>query len=586
MTAPRETNPASLSPTDVLSILRVYRRRWLMPTVLCGLLALVYAVVHRGTWEASQALIIRNEASSKTEGPGRFHLQDEMKTKQETLLEIVKSRNVLKKALARVGTPDGTVDENWPTERSLDDLKDNLKLSAPKGAEFGKTEIFYLKIRDRDRERAVALASAICDQLQSRFQQLLEDRAASTIDELVRSATLADVDLKNVTAELAELEQQVGGDLGELRMLHGSPSGESDLRKKVIGIESDLREAKAALQVNEELYQVLQAAQGDAGRLLATPNRLLESQSALRRLKDGLVDAQLETAQMLGKMSDDHPKVRAAKLGEQEISMHLHSEMAIALRGLEIDMRLNKTRAASLESQLKDARDRLDRLATLRAPYGTLVANVEYQGRHYEQAKRDLAEAKASQAGAISSNLVSRVDMPDTGSRPIGPGRKAIVMAGFVGGFVIGLGLLFLTVPSPEPTQPIATAPLQAGPVQAPQAHFHVAEPAARPAPILYDAPPAAPLNPPVSYSTAGFAEPVAAPQFVPVPSAVMQPVVAAVLAPAVELTAPAPAYGQVESLPNLLASAGPTSFEGRTNLSLQQALEKLAYNTANQQPS
>lgn len=586
MTAASSTNPASLSPTDVLSILRRYRSRWLMPTVVCGLLALAYAVFHRGAWEASQALIIRNEASSKTEGPGRFHLQDEMKTKQETLLEIVKSRNVLKKALARVGTPDGSVEENWPTERDIDDLKDNLKLSAPKGAEFGKTEIFYLKIRDRDRQRAVALASAICDQLQARFQQLLEDRAASTIDELERSVSLAEVDLKEVTSELAQLERQVGGDLGELRMLHGSPSGESDLRKKVIGVENDLREARAALQVNEELYQVLQSAQGDAGRLLATPNRLLESQPALRRLKDGLVDAQLETAQMLGNMSDDHPKVRAAKLGEQEISQHLHSEMAIALRGLEIDMRLNKARATSLDEQLQDARERLDRLATLRAPYGTLVANVEYQGRHYEQAKRDLAEAKASQAGAISSNLVSRVDMPDTGSRPIGPGRKAIVLAGFVGGFVIGLGLLFLTVPSPVSAAPPATSDFQATPT-----HSHAAAVAVRSAPV-FSAPaetepaPSAVVAAPINYSTAGFAESGIVPSFVSVDQS-RAPYAAREIAEPVVATRPAPAFdSQSESLPNVLAVTAPTSFEGRTSLSLQQALEKLAYNAANQQTS
>lgn len=578
MTAPRDQSSASLSPTDVAAILRTYRSRWLTPTIVCGLLAIAYAVLHRGTWEASQALIIRNEASTQTEGPGRFHLQDEMKTKQETLLEVVKSRNVLKKALARVGRPDGTVDENYPAERDVDDLKDNLKLSAPKGAEFGKTEIFYLKIRDKNRQRAVALASAICDQLQARFQQLLEDRAASTIDELTKAVALSEKDLKTVTLELATLEQEVGSDLGELRMLHGSPSGESDLRKKVIGVENDLREAKAALQVNEELYQVLQMAQGDAGRLLATPNRLLESQPALRRLKDGLVDAQLETAQMLGNMSEDHPKVRAAKLGEQEISQHLHAEMAIALRGLEIDMRLNKARAASLEEQLEGARVRLDRLATLRAPYGSLVANVEYQSRHYEKSKRDLAEARASEAGAISSNLVSRVDAPDTGSRPIGLGRKAIALAGFAGGFIIGLGLLFLTVPSPTPTQPaapVAVPPVTVAPVQ------HHVVPAARPAPVFYGESTAT-VTSPASYSTAGYAEPVAAARFIPVQGQAEAATIAAA-EPAIHY--PAAAYGsQVEPLTAVQTTPIPTSFEGRTNLSLQQALEKLAYNAAGEQ--
>ena len=60
---------------------------------------------HEDTWEASQALIVRNEASSAEKGPGKFSYPEEMKTVQETILEVVRSRSVLEAALREVGPP-------------------------------------------------------------------------------------------------------------------------------------------------------------------------------------------------------------------------------------------------------------------------------------------------------------------------------------------------------------------------------------------------------------------------------------------------------------------------------------------------
>ena len=107
------------------------------------------------------------------------------------------------------------------------------------------------------------------------------------------------------------MEREVGPDLAELRNLQEQSSGDSDLRRKAVEIENELRQAKVAETNNRELLKLLTAARDNPGTLLATPNRLLESQPALKRLKDGLVDAQLRTAQHLGTMTHEHPLVGA-----------------------------------------------------------------------------------------------------------------------------------------------------------------------------------------------------------------------------------------------------------------------------------
>ena len=44
------------------------------------------------------------------------------------------------------------------------------------------------------------------------------------------------------------------------------------------------------------------------------------------------------------------------------------------------------------------------------------------------------------------------MDTPEVSTRPIGPRKAVVILAGVVGGLTIGMGVLFLTVP-PTPRQ-------------------------------------------------------------------------------------------------------------------------------------
>jgi uncharacterized protein involved in exopolysaccharide biosynthesis len=439
-------------PSQVLTILATYRMRWLVPTVALGLLAGLYALVRPNTWEASQALILRNEAANRQETSGTFAQTGEMKTVQETILELIKSRGVLTAALTTVGPPDrerGSV-AAWPRPKDVDNLCDALKVSAPKGAEFGKTEVFYLKVRDHSPSRATALVAAVADQLEASFQNLRDAKAQSTVQELVKAVKVARDDLVHSTARLAGIEKKVGSDLAELRMLQESSSGESALRRTVTEIRNELRQVRSSEKAHEGLLALLHEAQNEPSRLVALPNPLLESQPALRRLKEGLIDAELRTADLKGRRSDQHPLVLAAQEAEREIAEHLHAELANAIRALEVDRRLTQGRIALLEEQLASANDRLNQLAGLRADYCNLVSETRSCATLLERAEQKLAEARISQATAGVS-LIGKIDTPDAGSAPLGPGRYAIALAGLAGGLLAGLGIVFLTVPMPQP---------------------------------------------------------------------------------------------------------------------------------------
>jgi polysaccharide biosynthesis transport protein len=443
--------PTTSSPRQLLNLLRVHLTRWLVPAVAVTAVAVAYAILHTPTWEAAQALMVRNDASNPERSPGKFSIPDEMKTVQETLLEVARSRSVLRAALLEVGPPaDYRGPAAWPTDRDVIEVRNNIKLAPPKGAEFGKTEIFYLNVRAETRQRSLALNEAIAKQLQGHFQELRDAKAQSMVDELTKSVSLAKTDLDRATAAIQTTENRVGTDLAELRSMQDAISGDSALRRSVEEIRTQLRDNSLTETTHRELLSVLTAAEDDPGRLVAAPNRLLESYPAIRRLKDGLIDAQLRTSALLGTMKADNPKVLAAKEAEEEIGHNLHSELAIARRGVEVELRVLANRRKLIESQLGNANERLGRVANLRAAYANQAADVKSRTVLLERAEQNLAEARAACASAKAASLISRIDSPDAGIYPVGPSRATISIFGVLAGLVAGFGVVFLTVPSPR----------------------------------------------------------------------------------------------------------------------------------------
>ncbi len=128
----------------------------------------------------------------------------------------------------------------WPT------CGTRSKLAPPKGAEFGKTEVFYLKVRDGNPRRAVALAEAICGQLEAAIEKVRDAKAQSMVRELQKAVEVAEADLAESTAKLSKIEREVGSDLGELRLLCESNPGESALNRSAAEIRTELRQVRAA----------------------------------------------------------------------------------------------------------------------------------------------------------------------------------------------------------------------------------------------------------------------------------------------------------------------------------------------------
>lgn len=441
----------SLTPAELCRLLHRHRKLWLLPAVAGAAIAAILSFALPRQWKSTQALIVRPEVAGQPDQRlGKFADLSEMKTVQETVLELARSQSVLKAALTKVGRPADQTGIHWPTLEDVVDLREQLTITPPGGAEFGQTEVFYLSVLHHDRQRASRLVDAVCQELEASVKQLRNDRAKSMTAELAKGVDRAQGELQNAVRVLTKYETAIGSDLAELRYLVSPLGGQSELAQQALAIEAELRGNQAEQRQSTKLRQLLSAAQKDPKQLITTPSALLVSQPALERLKTGLIDSQLATASLMGSRSSAHPMVAAALETQAQIQAELHSELPLAISGVDIEIDIQRSRETTLKTQLAGIKQKVAGLAESRASYGMLVASVENQTRLVDAARKQLADAHAQQAGASSASLIARIDEVETDVRPAGLGRATVTAAGGLCGLIFGLGVIFL-VYGPQP---------------------------------------------------------------------------------------------------------------------------------------
>jgi len=416
------------------------------------LAALGYAVLRSDTWKATQTLLVRDEAIGTHNRAGSFESHDSQKAAQELVLERARSRAVVLAAMKSVGPP--TVRTSigaYPNESEIASLQDNISVRAPNGVEFGKTDVLHLEVKAKGKARSIALAVALCESLDEELSEVREQKSRSLIDELDRSAKLASQDLAQATLALSRVETEVGRDLGELRILSESASGDSTLRQTLVGIEAELRTARTTLRTRARMLEMITSARTNPNVIMHMPNEMLAASPALKAIKEKLVASQLETAAMLSERTAVHPKVVAARAMQAEVINQLRGELSSAAGGLLADIEVESSRVAVLEDQKTQMQNRLHKLAAVRATYSNLTADVRHREELLKQSEQKLASVKASLSSAHSSSLITLLDEPFTGDSAVGPRRSIILFAGLVGGLLCGLGVLFLTVAPVEP---------------------------------------------------------------------------------------------------------------------------------------
>lgn len=478
------SNSPSLTPALLLRILQRRRRLLVAPAIAGAVLAALLTLVAPRDWKAEQGILIRSDAAGYADQRlGKFTDLAEMKTVQETLLELARSQSVVTAVYEEVYG-------EAPSRQDVADFRDKLRLTPPGGAEFGKTEVFYIGVLNPNRDRAIRLVEVLTAQLDERLNQLRDERAASMVAEVERSVAVAREQLHTQAQKLAAFERSVGADLIELRHLTSPNGGQSELGQSLLAIDSERRQVVDRRRQNEALLADLRSAADDPTRILATPDALLSSQPGLRRLKDGLVDAQLAVARTAGTRTVSHPLVAAARKAQEAVQRELLLELPSAIAGVELELEVAASRERELASLIGGLRDHSADLAGRRSEYAELVANVEGQTAVLEKALKQLADAKAHRAGANTASLLARIDGVETGANPVGPGRTVVTAAGGLAGLILGAVLVFVLHAPRNALANVSPGVFIDRRAAAPPASVPASAPVAAPSPVAAAAPP------------------------------------------------------------------------------------------------
>ncbi len=440
-----------------LGAFRRHRLALLAPLSLCFLLSVGYALWGPKQWRASQVFHLRDEIIGRSNRPGVFASLDEMKVAQETVLEIARHPEVVRRTLEQLGPSSRSSRGAWPSSKVVEETQGAIQVSAANGAELGKTDLIRLTVVADSPERARKFAEILRAETEVELRRVRYDRACSMQAELGRAVESAQASLAEISGTIEKFELEVGPDLAELRNLIEPKTGDILLYRNLGQIQTELRAVQSQVDSAETqralLAKAVQAANPD---VLATPNNMLDLLPAVRRLKEGWVDAQLNLATVSGDYSHPHPKILAAEQAVAEVEEALRRELRQALSSLDDQITILQSNALRLTKLVDDTTARLQRLTEQRVIYDQL--NEEYKRRDevLRELQSEWVRTTSMTDAAQSADLLTRVADVQVASQPEGPSKRTLVGGSTLLGLLVGIGLvMFLTGPAPqiEPTR-------------------------------------------------------------------------------------------------------------------------------------
>ena len=272
------------------------------------------------------------------------------------------------------------------------------------------------------------------------------------IDELTKTATLADSDLKGSLARLSKIEAAVGSDLAELRVLNNeATSDDGTLHRTRTEVESELRQALRRGQSQRAIAGAAERRRGGSGPVAghAQPPAGIAAGAAAAEGRIGGRPAphRRPPGPHVGRTSPGAGR-QGSRGGDRPPPARRAGHRRPRRRG----------RPPALGRSRRQAPGQLSRNHRPAPPPGRIPRRLQQPigGNQQPHAAAGTGPAKPGRGPlrpgrAKAASLLTCIDSPDAGIRPLGPSRAAIILLGIAGGLLLGFGVVFLTVPKAQP---------------------------------------------------------------------------------------------------------------------------------------
>ncbi len=441
----QSTTDRPVSPRELANTIFIYQRMILLCTVLVGGAALVISYLEPKTWEASVKVWAQDQSAALRRANDHApEIQTRVKMVLSNLRELIFARSVLEETLVRCAAAEQA---DPPDAAHLEEQGDRLRraitIEAPKGSDFGTTEIFFVRLRDRDPSHAERLLQSLLDAFHKRYEQLSTEQANHLYDEIRlqvgESRQLLGQSEQNLEAFVSEL----GADLLELHTLVNTTGGESDLRKSLNSVNERLTPALIELQERTRFLDQVQKARLSPEPIVV-PAFLLHEYGALDETSRSLVKAHLDLDAVAARYKPDHSEYRSTEDRLRRTEQTCRAQADLALRALEKDIAAKKQSLDYLAETKQGYVKRMAELANKSVQYAGLVEEVRQRRETVAEVEKRLSDAFHAQLTAAQDVLLSTVDPPRTDPNPVSPRRALNIGVGTVLGLLIGLGLAFL----------------------------------------------------------------------------------------------------------------------------------------------
>ena len=443
----------------LFSTIRNHAMLLIVPAIIGLVLATFYAFfVMPEMWTARQSFLIRDDLSGSAFKPGRFDSEEARKSAQETILEVARRPLVVRSVLEKLGPESMLSGGNWVTDEVIEDTQKAIDISAPNGAEFGKTDAIVLTAKSSTRERTRKFIELLSEEITTQTNRIRSLRFESMESES-HQAYLAAVEARDdAINRLNDLDQRLGSDFGFLT-LRGNQPGQSNQPSGVEAIQSEILRKQDELEQAETVFAALLKAFENPKQASQLPSEVAAAQPKIENTMAKLLDLQEELHLAKGLYSNRHPRVRslakAIEFSQQQLYNSLTGEMA----GVQAGIQLKKRQLAGLKDSIEKLKARLIRLSKARSEHLALTTQSQQLGEAATRAKTAWTEIESRTKTARTVGLLTPTDVAQVSTRPDGVGKKAVALAGLLGGLMIGTGLMFIVAPPMvEPTGDLATA--------------------------------------------------------------------------------------------------------------------------------
>ena len=443
----------------LFSTIRNHAMLLIVPAVIGLVLAAFYAFfIMPEMWTARQSFLIRDDLSGTAFKPGRFDSEEARKSAQETILEVARRPLVVRSVLEKLGPEAMLSGSNWVTDEVIEDTQKAIDISAPNGAEFGKTDAIVLTAKSSTRERTRKFIELLSEEITTQTNRIRSLRFESMESES-HQAYLAAVEARDdAINRLNDLDQRLGSDFGFLT-LRGNQPGQPTQPSGVEGIQSEILRKQDELEQAEIVFAALLKAFENPKQASQLPSEVAAAQPKIENTMAKLLDLQEELHLAKGLYSNRHPRVRslakAIEFSQQQLYNSLTGEMA----GVQAGIKLKKRQLAGLKDRIEKLKARLIRLSKARSEHLALTTQSQQLGEAATRAKTAWTEIESRTKTARTVGLLTPTDVAQVSTRPDGVGKKAVALAGLLGGLLIGTGLMFIVAPPMgEPTSDLTTA--------------------------------------------------------------------------------------------------------------------------------